>query len=294
MYRLTASGAKPDSPAPNLDVRAPAFRIPPGAVDAHAHVFGPPERYPHSDSRFFNPPAVYLPEYRAMLRGLGIERGVIVQSATHGTDNTVTLDAIAADPERLRGVALLAEGTLDAEIARLDAGGIRGFRVNLVAKAGMQLDAARRLAERVRPFGWHVQFLMNVEDFPELDRTFADFPTDVMIDHMGRPDPARGVQAPGFQALIRLLQSGRGWSKLAAPYRTSRFDPPYPDMQIFAQALVQAAPDRLVWGSDWPHVMVETRMPNTGELLDLLADWVPDEGTRSRILVDNPARLYRL
>jgi 2-pyrone-4,6-dicarboxylate lactonase len=293
MYKLTASGAKPDSPAPDLDVRAPAFRIPPGAIDAHAHVFGPPERYPHSESRFFNPPAVYFPEYRAMLGALGIERGVIVQSATHGTDNTVTLDAIATDPERLRGVVLIDDSISGAELERLNAGGVRGFRVNLVAKAGVQLETARKLADRVKAFGWHVQFLMNVEEFPEFDHMFADFPTDVMIDHMGRPDPTRGVQAPGFQALIRLLQSGHGWSKLAAPYRTSRFDPPYPDMKIFAQALVDTAPDRLVWGSDWPHVMIETRMPNTGELLDLLADWVPDERTRNRILLDNPARLYR-
>jgi predicted TIM-barrel fold metal-dependent hydrolase len=170
--------------------------------------------------------------------------------------------------------------------------GVRGFRVNRTAKTGLAFDVARRLAERTRDLGWHVQFLLDIEDYPDIDRLLGDFPTEVVIDHMGRPDPRKGVDAPGFQALIRLLKSGRGWAKLSAPYRTSRQEPPYHDISPFAQALVAAAPDRLVWGSDWPHVLLETTMPDDGDLVDQIAVWVPDAALRTRILVDNAERLY--
>jgi predicted TIM-barrel fold metal-dependent hydrolase len=137
-----------------------------------------------------------------------------------------------------------------------------------------------------------VQFLIDVENFPDLDRVLGDFPVEVVIDHMGRPDTRHGTGAPGFQALIRLLQGGRGWSKLSAPYRTSVQPFPHADITPFAHALVAAAPDRLVWGSDWPHVMLDTAMPNDGDLCDQLATWAPDAATRTKILVSNPARLY--
>jgi len=156
----------------------------------------------------------------------------------------------------------------------------------------LSFEVARTLAERVKDLGWHVQFLLDIEDHPDIDSFLGNFPTEVVIDHMGRPDPKKGVEAPGFQALIRLLQSGRGWSKMSAPYRTSLQEPPYGDITPFARALVAAAPDRLVWGSDWPHVLLETTMPNDGDLVDQIAVWVPDEAVRRRILVDNPERLY--
>jgi len=277
---------------PQLQTRKPSFAVPRGAADCHAHVFGPRERYPYAAKRYYSPPPVFLADYLAMLDALGIDRGVLVQTAVHGTDNRVVLDAIAAQPDRLRAVALIDESFDDAALDRLHRRGVRGFRANLVAKIGVQLDAARALAKRVARLGWHVQFLLDVEDFPDLDRVFGDFPTEVMIDHMGRPDPARGIDAPGFQALIRLLRSGRGWTKLSAPYRTSRVQPGYTDMALFAQALIAAAPDRVVWGGDWPHVTLETPMPNDGDLLDLLAVWAPDAALRAKILVDNPVALY--
>jgi 2-pyrone-4,6-dicarboxylate lactonase len=278
--------------APDLHTRAPDFKLPPGATDCHAHVFGPRARYAYAADRFYTPPQVFLRDYLAMLDALGIERAVLVHSGVHGTDNAVVLDAIAQSQGRLRGIGLIREDMSDADFERLAAAGIRGFRANLVAKTGVQFDAARRLAVRVQRLGWHVQFLLDIESFPKLDRTLADFPTEVVIDHMGRPDPAAGVGAPGFQSLIRFLQGGRGWAKLSAPYRTSTQAPPYADIMPFAQALVAAAPDRLVWGSDWPHVMMDSVMPNDGDLCSLLAQWVPDAGLCKRILVDNPRRLY--
>ena len=278
--------------APDPNPKKPRLALPPGAADCHAHVFGPREKYPYAAERLYTPPAVFLRDYLAMLDAVGFTRGVVVQSGVHGTNNQVLVDAISQSGGRLRGIALIDETTTDAELDRLAAAGVRGFRANLVAKIGVQFDASRRLAQRVARLGWHVQLLLDVESFPTLDEVLADFPTEVVIDHMGRPDTSRGVDAPGFQALIRLLESGRGWSKLSAPYRTSTQHFPYADIAPFARALVEAAPDRLVWGSDWPHVMLETPMPNNGDLVDLITTWVPDEGVRRRILVDNPQRLY--
>jgi predicted TIM-barrel fold metal-dependent hydrolase len=277
---------------PDLNPRAPSFRMPAGATDCHAHVFGAKEKYGWAGDRLYTPPPVYLKDYLAMHDALGVARGVIVQSGVHGTNNDVLVDSIAQAPQRLRGIALIPENISDAELDRLNAAGVRGFRANLVAGTGVQFDASRELAARVARLGWHVQYLLDIEKFPDLDRVLGDFPVEVMIDHMGRPDTRGGIDAPGFQALVRFLKSGRGWSKLSAPYRTSRAAPPYADIVKFAHALVAAAPDRLVWGTDWPHVMMESAMPNTGIFAELLATWVPDEAVRMRILVDNPARLY--
>ena len=156
----------------------------------------------------------------------------------------------------------------------------------------MQFEAARKLAARVAPLGWHAQFLMDVENFPDFDRIADAYPCEMVIDHMGRPEVGKGVNAPGFQALVRALKNGRAWSKLSAPYRTSRGAIPYDDITPFAHALVAAAPERLVFGTDWPHVMMDGEMPNTGTLVERLASWVPDAATRQKILVDNPAKLY--
>jgi len=277
---------------PHLDVRKPALALPANAADCHCHVFGPREKYPWAANRLYTPPAVYLDDYLAMLRATGFERGVLVQTGLYGTDNRFLTDALKMHPQRLRGIALIDESFTERQLRDLAEAGVRGFRVNRTAKTGLAFDVARRLAERTKELGWHVQFLLDVEDHPDLDTLLGSFATEVVIDHMGRPDPRRGVAAPGFQALIRLLKSGRGWAKLSAPYRTSLEPPPYHDITPFARALVAAAPDRLVWGSDWPHVLLETEMPNDGDLVDQIAEWVPDAGTRERILVGNAARLY--
>ncbi len=277
---------------PHLDVRKPKLVLPPKAADCHAHVFGPPDKYPWAANRLYTPPPVFLDDYLAMHRAVGVARGVLVQTGLYGNDNSFIVDAIAAHPDRLRGIALISEDITDRELRHLAESGVRGFRVNRTAKTGLAFDVARKLAERTKELGWHVQFLLDIEDHPDLDTFLGSFATEVVIDHMGRPDPRRGLNAPGFQALIRLLKSGRGWAKLSAPYRTSLQPPPYDDMTPFAHALVEAAPDRLVWGSDWPHVLLETEMPNDGDLVDQIAVWVPDEAVRRRILVDNAERLY--
>jgi 2-pyrone-4,6-dicarboxylate lactonase len=277
---------------PHLDVRRPKLKLPPKSADCHCHVFGPRDKYPWAANRLYTPPAVYVENYLDMLRATGFERGVMVQTALYGADNRLIVDAMKAHPGQLRAVALIGESITDQELRDLSEAGVRGFRVNRTAKTGLSFDVARRLAERVKDLGWHVQFLLDIEDHPDIDTFLGSFPTQVVIDHMGRPDTTKGVNAPGFQALIRLLKSGRGWSKLSAPYRTSQQEPPYNDITPFAQALVAAAPDRLVWGSDWPHVLLETTMPRDEDLVDQIAIWVPDEAVRNRILVDNAERLY--
>jgi 2-pyrone-4,6-dicarboxylate lactonase len=279
--------------APRRDTLKPSFTLPPNAADCHAHVFGERDKYGYAAERQYTPPPVYLKDYLAMHDAVGIARGVVVQTAVHGTHNQVIVDAIAQSHGRLRGIALLREDVSDDELDALERAGVRGFRANLVAKIGVQFDAAKKLAARVARLGWHAQFLLDIENFPDFDRIAAEFPCDMVIDHMGRPDVVKGVGAPGFQALIRALKSGRVWSKLSAPYRTSRAPIPYDDITPFARALVAAAPGQLVFGTDWPHVMMEGEMPNTGTLVERLVVWVPDEATRTRILVDNPARLYR-
>ena len=282
----------PVCPAPLGNTHKPSFTLAPGATDSHAHVFGARAQYSYADDRQYTPPPVFLKDYLAMHDAVGFTRGVVVQSGVHGTNNSVIVDAIAQSSGRLRGIALLREDVTDAELEALDKAGVRGFRANLVAKVGVQFDAAKKLAAKVARLGWHAQFLMDIENFPDFDRIAAEFPSVMMIDHMGRPDVAKGVNAPGFQALIRALKTKRVWSKLSAPYRTSRAPIPYNDLNPFAQALVAAAPGQLVFGTDWPHVMMEGEMPNTGTLVEQLSAWVPDEATRRKILVDNPARLY--
>ena len=282
----------PPCQPPHLDVRKPKLALPPNAADCHCHVFGPREKYPWAANRLYTPPPVFLEHYLAMLRATGFSRGVLVQTGLYGADNRFIVDALKANPDTLRAIALIGEDISDRALRDLADAGVKGFRVNRTAKTGLSFAVARKLAERVKELGWHVQFLLDVEQHPDLDTLLGNFATEVVIDHMGRPNPRKGVGAPGFQALIRLLRSGRGWSKLSAPYRTSLLAPPYDDITPFAQALVAAAPDRLVWGSDWPHVLLESAMPNDGDLVDQIAVWVPDESIRNRILVNNAERLY--
>lgn len=283
----------PPIPGPDRHPRRPALVLPPGSCDCHAHVFGPAARFPYSTPRSYTPPDSPLAEYLAMHDTLGVQRGVLVQPSVYGTDNSAMMDALHAHPERLRGVAVVAPDVPEAELDVLHAGGVRGVRVNVLFKGGVPISAARPLAERIAARGWHVQFLIDVGNHPELDRELAGFPTPVVIDHMGHCAVARVPTDPGFAALMRLLDTGRCWVKLSGPYRiTARQAVPFDDVAPVARTLVRRRPDRMVWGTDWPHPSIATAMPNDADLVEMLADWVPDADTRRRILVDNPAELY--
>ncbi len=277
--------------------RPPKLKLPPGATDTHAHICGPAARYEYFAERIYTPPDALLADYQHMLSTLGVERAVLIQPSVYGTDNTAMLDAMKTSPTTLRGVAVVAEDVATSELERMHAAGVRGVRVNIVdvkdRKAGtLPLAALTKLAEKVKPFGWHMEFLMHVDEFPDLDRLLADFPVPTVYGHLGYMKTGLGTANPGFQALLRLMQAGRAWVKLTGPYRISAQSLPHEDTTIYAHALLKAAPAQVVWGSDWPHVMVKTPMPNDGDLADLLGAWVPDAELRRQVLVDNPARLY--
>jgi predicted TIM-barrel fold metal-dependent hydrolase len=198
----------------------------------------------------------------------------------------------------LRGVAVVADSISDAELKKLDSAGVRGVRVNIVdvkdRKPGtLPMDALKALARRVAPLGWHMEFLMHADEFPDLDRAFAGFPVDIVLGHLGYLNIGRQPNDAGFRALLRLLGTGRAWVKLTGPYRITAAPLPYPDTTAFAKALLQANTERVIWGTDWPHVMLKGAMPNDGDLADLLSEWIPDAGAREQVLVHNPARLYR-
>ena len=276
--------------------RKPHFAVPEHACDCHAHVFGPGDAYPFIPHGLYTPADALPGQFRHMLDTLGIARGVLVQPSIYGTDNRAMLDALAVDPHRLRGVAVLPFNAESAEIERLHAQGVRGVRCNIVdlkfQKGVLPLAELRGLAERVKPFGWHVEFLMHVNEFPDLELQFRDFPVDVVFGHLGYVPTTKGLDTDGFRGMLNLLRAEKAWVKLTAPYRLTPKPMPYPDTAIFAERLVETAPERLLWGSDWPHTFIKSAMPNDGDLIDLFAAWVPDESQRRRILIDNPERLY--
>ncbi len=282
--------------APDPKPRRPRISLPAKCCDCHAHICGPGADYDYAPARIYTPPDALLPQYRHMLGTLGLDRAVLVQPSVYGADNSVLMAALAEGGENFRGVAVIDVGCSDDDLARLNQAGIRGVRVNVVdvadPKAGLPVDQLRRLGDRIAPLGWHLELLTHVDEFPALDEQFADFPVDLVFGHMGYLRPGHDTKTAGFQALLRLAAMGRCWVKLTGPYRISAGDLPYPDATPFARALIKAAPGQVIWGTDWPHVMVTKPMPNDGDLCDLLADWIPDEGMRARVLVDNPARLY--
>jgi 2-pyrone-4,6-dicarboxylate lactonase len=284
--------AAPHDPNP----RRPKFPVPAHACDTHAHVFGPGNSYPFIPNGLYTPADALLGDFRHMLKTLGIERAVLVQPSIYGTNNDCMLEALKHDTKRLRGIAVIPFDTDPRSLELLHARGVRGVRCNIVdLKTGagqLPLEPLRALAKRIKPFGWHVEFLMHVDEFPTLDRQLADFPVECSFGHLGYVPAAKGAATEGFKALLRLMRDGKAWVKLTAPYRLTLSEMPYADTAEFAQALIEAAPQRLLWGSDWPHVLVKSKMPNDGGLFDVFAGWVPDERTRQRILVDNPAELY--
>ena len=288
----------PTCPAPRESTR-PKVPPPPMACDTHAHVFGPAARFPYAADRSYTPPDARLAKYLAMLDAIGFARGALVQGSAHGRDNAVMLDALARHPDRLRGVAVADADTAPAELRRWHSLGVRGLRFNhflrdgaLFYRGGVPLSAARALAPVMAELGWHLQLWIDVKDLPDAIPLLKALGLPVVVDHMGRTEAPAGTASPGFQALLRLLGHGGCWVKLSGAHRISRRPPDYEDARAFHEALVRANPDRLIWGSDWPHPRMEGEMPEAGHLFDLFQAWTPDAATRARILVANPAALY--
>ena len=282
-------------PPPHPDPHRPrAFAPPPGACDAHCHVFGPADRFPFAATRSYTPPDAGVDDLRRLHDRLGLERAVVVQASCHGVDNAALLDALRQGGGRYAGVAMIDDATTDAEVDELHAAGVRGTRVNFVAHLGGAPDAGEfeRTVARAAGRGWHLVVHLDAADLPRYAELLAGLPCPFVIDHMARVDASAGLDQSPFRALLDLLADERCWVKVSGAERlTADGLPPYDDVVPYARAIVGAAPDRVLWGTDWPHPNVR-HMPDDGDLVDLLADFAPDEATRHRILVTNPARLY--
>jgi D-galactarolactone isomerase len=264
-----------------------------GACDCHMHVYD--ARFPLAAKARRQEPDALVPEYRKVQRALGLESVVVVQPTAYGKDNRCTLEAIAKFGGSARGVAIIDDDATDAEIERLTRGGVRGVRFRMTGDPELPWEMLPRMAARMAEHGWHIQFQMDGRELHTRESLLKVLPCELVVEHIGKFFEPVGVDHPGFQALLRLIDGGRCWVKLSGAYMMSKSGPPlYEDIGVLAKALVAHAPERMVWGSNWPHPMsTQVTMPDDAQLLDLLLDWAPNEVTRRRILVENPAKLYR-
>ncbi len=275
----------------------PVYVPPPGACDAHCHVFGPPEKFPYAEKRPYTPGEPAPRERLARLHAhLGLSRAIIVQATPHGTDNSAMLDAIAHSNGAYRGVALLPENVSDAELERLHAGGVRAARFNFVQHLGGAPDPAyfERTIARVKAIGWHVELHFDAQDLAQYRDMLNALPVRFIIDHMGRVKSADGLDQTPLRNLLELLKSNeRACVKISGGERVSASGKrPFHDAAPTARAIIEAVPDQVIWGTDWPHPNVPNDMPDEGELMDLFAFYCDDEALRRKILVDNPTRIY--
>ncbi len=285
----------PTIPGPDPDTTPPAFVLPAGACDTHCHIFGPAGRYPYAPGRAYTPPDAPLPMFAALQARLGIARAVIVNASCHGTDNYPVTDAIAQSSGRYRGIASIDPGVTDAELAALDTAGIDGCRFTFLRRLGRTMDLSdfHRLVARVAPLGWHVDLYLEPGTVPDFAPILRALPVPYVIDHMGTAPGADGPEAPGFTALLDLLRTDpKCWVKVTGLERASAAGSPFADALPLAAALCRAAPDRVLWGTDWPHPNVR-RMPNDKDLVDAIPAYAPDPSAQAKLLVDNPSRLFR-
>ncbi|CAO3382733.1 amidohydrolase family protein [Azospirillum argentinense] len=274
----------------------PAYTPPPGAVDAHCHVFGPAERFPYAAERKYTPCDAPKEKLFALRDDLGFARNVIVQATCHGKDNRALVDALRASNGLARGVASVGPSITEGELAELHEAGVRGVRFNFVKRL---VDATPKevflgIADKIARFGWHIVVYFEAPDLDDLTPFLRELPTTIVVDHMGRPDIAKGVDHPQFQKFVALMdENPKVWSKVSCPERLSVQGPPaYDDVVPFARLLVDRFTDRVLWGTDWPHPNMTSHMPDDGHLVDVIPRIATDEAKRTALLVDNPMRLY--
>jgi predicted TIM-barrel fold metal-dependent hydrolase len=284
---IARTGSAADQPAATI----PKFKVPPGACDCHMHIYD--ARYPYVPNAALKPPEALVADYRKVQKRLGLSRNVVVQPSSYGTDNRCTLDAVEQLGGSARAVAVVDTSVTDEELKKLAAAGVRGIRFNLVQAGATSIDMLEPLSRRVHDLGWHVQLHMLADQISANKELLMRLPSQIVFDHLGRIPASATITHPAFAVIGKLLDKGQAWVKLSGAYQDSKVGPPsYADMMGLAQAYVKAAPERMIWGSDWPHPTVKGEKPDDATLLDLLQDWAPDERTRKRILVDNPQVLY--
>lgn len=281
---------------PVANPRRPMMPAPANACDTHFHIFGPAARFPYAADRAYTPQDAPLEDLLRLQDTLGVKRGVAVQGNAHGTDLSALLDALAREPRRLRGAAIVKDTVTDAELRRMADLGVKALRFhhmpNGVGFSSLGMAAFAKLAPRMKDFGFHVQFMMDADALDGALPFLKDWHAPIVIDHMGNVDASRGAEQPGVRQMCRLLAQGRIWVKVSGAYRISTRYPDYADAQPVHEALVAANPDQILWGTDWPHPRLDRDMPDDGHLLDLFNRWTPSDALRRRILADNPARLY--
>jgi 2-pyrone-4,6-dicarboxylate lactonase len=279
---------------PEWVTKKPRYAMPPLACDAHVHIYGPAGKFPFSPAHLhlaFDAPKEAL---RTMHDAIGVQRCVIVHAATHGTDLSVILDALAGDESRYRAVAIVEDAVTDARLEELHTAGVRAIRYNFVPHLGgpPDLDDFARMAARIAPLGWHVALHMKAEDILSYAGVLRKLPLPVLFDHMARIDPSLGEGQPPLQCLLDFLAEGH-WVKIAALEKLSKQRYPFADSVAIGAALVKAAPDRVIWGTDWPHPLVGTKRTNDGDLVDLIPALAGEPSQQYKLLVENPARLYQ-
>ncbi|MGO1767652.1 GntR family transcriptional regulator [Advenella sp. S44] len=278
--------------APLQEIASPGFELPANACDTHAHVVSDDTNaFPFVADRSYTPPAAPETRYLSMLDHTGMQRGVLVQISVYGDDNRYMLQVLERHPDTLRGIAVVRDNVTDAQLRQMHEAGVRGLRINVLFGGGTGFEAMENLARKIANYGWHMQFLMDARQLPELLPRLKQLPVPGVIDHMGHMPVAEGINHPGFRAMQELIEHHGWWVKLSGAYRISDDFPEFANVVPWAQALIATNEDRMVWGSDWPHVSIP-RMPDTGLLLSQLAQWAPSPAQRKKILVDNPAVLY--
>lgn len=296
---VLASASQPSTPV--------NFAVPAGACDCHTHIFGDPQRFPYTPARVYTPEPASIDEMRSLHRALHTDRVIVVHPSVYGTDNACTLDAIKQLGSSARGIAVIDEKTPDAALDEMDRGGIRGIRINLetagVTDPALARQRFKDAIERIQGRNWHVQIYTRLSVIESLADQVLASPVPVVFDHFGGAQAALGIQQPGFDGLVKLVQKGKAYVKISAAYRISKQAPDYPDVAPLAKALIAANPKRILWGTDWPHpAQIPGRKPteitplrpiDDGRLFNQLAVWAPDAAQRKTILVDNPATLYK-
>jgi 2-pyrone-4,6-dicarboxylate lactonase len=273
----------------------PRFKVTPGAVDAHCHVFGPASRFPYAPERKYTPVDAPKEKLFALRDFLGFDKNVIVQASCHGKDNAALIDALVNSNGKARGIAVVGEDVTSRELKEMDAAGVKGVRFNFVKRLVdfTPRDVLEHVAARIAPLGWHIVVYFEMPDLPDLESFFTSLPTAVVVDHMGRPDVKKGLDHPEFQRYLRLLDKHPNiWSKVSCPERLTVAGPPYEDVVPFARTLVERFPDRVLWGTDWPHPNMPVGAPDDGILVDVIPRIARTPALQQAMLVDNPTRLY--
>jgi 2-pyrone-4,6-dicarboxylate lactonase len=273
----------------------PRFIAPAGAVDAHCHVFGPAAVFPYAPERKYTPVDAPKEKLFALRDYLGFDKNVIVQASCHGRNNAALVDALVNSQGKARGIAVVGEETGEDELLAMDRAGVRGVRFNFVKRLVdfTPRDVLENIAARIAPLGWHIVVYFEMADLPELESFFTALPTLVLVDHMGRPDVAKGVDHPEFQNYLRLLAKHENiWTKVSGPERLTVAGAPYDDVVPFGRTLVENFPDRVLWGTDWPHPNMPVEAPDDGVLVDMIPKYAPTPGLQQALLVDNPTKLY--